>query len=117
MVSEESGGSGVTTIGLQLAGSRINFNLRYPSRIYNAVFASWNGSALPYFSRVSGQLRKIVPYSITKNCVRSSLRWAPSGPDVLPSSVKFPVFPVFSVFLGKIKRKSEKKKKKGQERP
>ena len=34
--------------GLQLAGSRINFNRRDPinSRIYNAVFVSWNSSGL-----------------------------------------------------------------------
>ena len=31
-------------IGLQLAGSKINFNRRDPSRIYNAVFASSNRS-------------------------------------------------------------------------
>ena len=33
-------------IGLRLAGSRITFNRRDPSRIYNAVFASSNRSGL-----------------------------------------------------------------------
>ena len=33
-------------IGLQLTGSRVNFNRRDPSRIYNAVFASSNRSGL-----------------------------------------------------------------------
>ena len=41
----ESGGWGATK-SLQLAGSRINFNRREPSRIYNAVFAAWNGFGL-----------------------------------------------------------------------
>ena len=33
--SEASGGWRATKIGLQLAGSKFNFNLRDPSRIYN----------------------------------------------------------------------------------
>ena len=37
--SEASGGWRATKIGLQFAGSRINFNRRDASRIYYAVFA------------------------------------------------------------------------------
>ena len=37
--SEASGGRRATKIGLQLAGSRINFSERDASKIYNAVFA------------------------------------------------------------------------------
>ena len=37
--SEASGGWRATKIGLQLAGSRINFSERDASKIYNAVFA------------------------------------------------------------------------------
>ena len=37
--SEARGGWRATKIGLQLAGSKNNFNRRDASRIYNAVFA------------------------------------------------------------------------------
>ena len=46
MGSEQSEGWRATKIGLQLAGSRIDFKRRDPSRIYNAVFASSNRSGL-----------------------------------------------------------------------
>ena len=44
--SDTSERSRATIIGVQLAGSRINFNRRDPSNICNALFASSNNSSL-----------------------------------------------------------------------